>query len=87
MADNIAESNSAVVDKLEAAGAVIIAKATMVEFAFWNGADSWGYSSLGGQPLNPYDASFETSGSSAYPECPPRQALPPSPSAVTPVAR
>lgn len=65
LADNVATSDAAVVDRLQAAGAVIVAKATMVEFAFWNGASSWGYSSLGGQPLNPYDASYETSGSSA----------------------
>jgi len=65
LADNVAVSNSAVADRLKAAGAVIIAKSTLVEFAFWNGADSWGYSSLGGQPLNPYDASYSTSGSSA----------------------
>lgn len=65
--DNVATSDSTVVKKLRDAGAVIIAKATMVEFAYWNGDTSWGYSSLGGQPLNPYDASFETSGSSSGP--------------------
>ncbi len=65
LAENVATSDSTVVEKLEDAGAVIIAKATLVEFAFWNGGTSWGYSSLGGQPLNPYDAAFETSGSSA----------------------
>ncbi|GAA1996642.1 amidase family protein [Microbacterium pumilum] len=65
LAHNVATSDSAVVDNLQAVGVVIIAKATMVEFAFRDGGSSWGYSSLGGQPLNPYDSSYETSGSSA----------------------
>lgn len=65
LADNVAPSDATIITKLREAGAVIIAKATMVEFAFWNGGTSWGYSSLGGQPLNPYDASYQTSGSSS----------------------
>lgn len=65
LADNKAQSDATVTRNLRNAGAVILAKATMVEFAFWNGGGSWGYSSLGGQPLNPYDASYETSGSSS----------------------
>lgn len=67
LADNVATSDATIVTALREAGAVIIAKATMVELAFWNGGTSWGYSSLGGQPLNPYDASYETSGSSSGP--------------------
>jgi amidase len=65
LADNSAQSDATVTTNLRNAGAVILAKATMVEFAFWNSGTSWGYSSLGGQPLNPYDASYETSGSSS----------------------
>lgn len=67
LADNVAGRDATLTTNLRRAGAVIIAKATLVEFAFWDGKGSWGYSSLGGQPLNPYDASYTTSGSSAGP--------------------
>jgi amidase len=52
--------------RLKAAGAVILGKANLTEFANFmtNGMPS-GYSSLGGQVLNPYDASVTPSGSSS----------------------
>ncbi len=52
--------------RLKAAGAVIIGKANLTEFANFmtNGMPS-GYSGLGGQVLNPYDASVTPSGSSS----------------------
>jgi len=54
------------VARLRAAGAVILGKANLTEFANYltEGMPS-GYSSLGGQVRNPYDASLTPSGSSA----------------------
>jgi amidase len=54
--------------QLRRAGAVILGKANLTEFANYltNGMPG-GYSSLGGQVLNPYDASQTPSGSSAGP--------------------
>jgi len=50
------------VQKLRQAGAIILAKANMSEFA---SSDGWlGYSSLGGLTLNPYNLSRNPSGSS-----------------------
>lgn len=59
-------SDAPLVTALEAAGAVIIGKTNLSEFANFmtNGMPS-GYSSLGGQVLNPYDASVTPSGSSS----------------------
>jgi amidase len=56
------------VRQLRAAGAVIIAKGNLTEFANYltNGMPG-GYSSLGGQVINAYDASQTPSGSSAGP--------------------
>ncbi len=52
--------------RLKAAGAVILGKANLTEFAnFMTGGMPSGYSSLGGQVLNPYDASVTPSGSSS----------------------
>jgi len=52
--------------RLKEAGAVILGKANLTEFANFmtNGMPS-GYSGLGGQVLNPYDASVTPSGSSS----------------------
>lgn len=54
------------ITQLKAAGAVILGKANMAEFAYWmtSGAPN-GYSSLGGQVLNPYDAATNPGGSSS----------------------
>jgi amidase len=54
--------------QLRAAGAVIIAKGNLTEFAnFLTGGMPGGYSSLGGQVINAYDASQSPSGSSSGP--------------------
>ncbi|MDY7016333.1 MAG: amidase family protein, partial [Cyanobacteriota bacterium] len=51
------------VQKLRQAGAIILAKANMSEFA---SSDGWlGYSSMGGLTLNPYNLSRNASGSSS----------------------
>jgi Asp-tRNA(Asn)/Glu-tRNA(Gln) amidotransferase A subunit family amidase len=58
--------DSTVVARLRAAGAVILGKTNLTEFANFltNGMPS-GYSSLGGQVLNPYNADLSPSGSSS----------------------
>ena len=55
-----------VIKQLEQAGAIILGKANLAEFAYYttSGAPN-GYSSLGGQVLNPYDAALNTGGSSS----------------------
>lgn len=58
--------DSTVVARLRAAGAVVLGKTNLTEFANFltNGMPS-GYSSLGGQVLNPYNADLSPSGSSS----------------------
>ena len=54
------------VKKLRKAGAVILGKTNMTEFANGMSSKMWaGYSSRGGQVLNPYSASFFVGGSSS----------------------
>ncbi|WP_379132086.1 amidase family protein [Paenibacillus sp. sgz500958] len=64
--DNFAGEDAFIAAKLRDAGAVILGKANMTEFANFmtNGMPS-GYSSRGGQTLNPYNISTPTGGSSA----------------------
>lgn len=64
--DSYPDSDAPLVAELKAAGAIILGKANLSEFANFitNGMPS-GYSSLGGQVLNPYDASQTPSGSSS----------------------
>lgn len=58
--------DAALVANLRAAGAVILGKANLTEFAnFLAEGMPGGYSSLGGQVRNPYDAAMSPSGSSA----------------------
>lgn len=58
--------DAALVTSLREAGAVILGKANLTEFAnFLANGMPGGYSSLGGQVLNPYDVSQTPSGSSA----------------------
>lgn len=66
LADSFAREDAYIVTKLRKAGAVILGKANMTEFANFmtNGMPS-GYSSRGGQVLNPYNISTPTGGSSA----------------------
>jgi amidase len=64
--DSVPDRDAALVARLRAAGAVILGKTNLTEFANFmtNGMPS-GYSSLGGQVLNPYDADLNPSGSSS----------------------
>ncbi|CAM3894126.1 amidase family protein [Mesobacillus thioparans] len=65
--DSIAIKDSFVASKLREAGAVILGKTNMTEWANFMGMDmKGGYSSRGGQVLNPYGpGKFEVGGSSA----------------------
>jgi amidase len=66
LANSYAASDSFVVRQLRAAGAVILAKANMTEFAnFMANHMPSGFSSRGGQVLNPYGADFFVGGSSS----------------------
>jgi amidase len=61
-------TDAPLVAQLRRAGAVILGKANLTEFAnFLTAGMPSGYSSLGGQVLNPYDASQTPSGSSSGP--------------------
>src|SRR3954449_11590363 len=67
--NSIPDKDSAVVANLRKAGAVILGKTNLSEFANFlttgNPAMPSGYSSLGGQVLNPYDLDATPSGSSS----------------------
>src|SRR3954453_7628071 len=63
---SIPDRASPVVAKLRAAGAILLGKANLSEFAnFLTSGMPSGYSSLGGQVLNPYNADITPSGSSS----------------------
>ncbi|MGJ7442733.1 amidase family protein [Aquipuribacter sp. MA13-6] len=64
--DSYPATDAPLVTALEDAGAVIVGKTNLSEFAnFMTSGMPSGYSSLGGQVLNPYDASVTPSGSSS----------------------
>lgn len=65
--NHIASKDAFLVEKLRRAGAVILGKTNMTEWANGMSTDMWaGYSSRGGQVLNPYgDLSFFVGGSSS----------------------
>jgi len=67
LAGSYPADDAPVVKQLRKAGAVILGKTNLSEFANFmtQGANPSGYSSLGGQVLNPYDASQTPSGSSS----------------------
>ncbi|PJJ61676.1 amidase family protein [Compostimonas suwonensis] len=66
LANSFPAADAPVTATLEEAGAVIIGKTNLTEFAnYTTSGMPGGYSSLGGQVLNPYDASQTPSGSSA----------------------
>lgn len=66
LAGNIATRDAFVVERLRAAGAVILGKANMTEWANFMARNMpSGYSSRGGQVLNPYDPKLAPGGSSA----------------------
>jgi len=60
-ADYVPTENATIVDRLEDAGAIILAKTNLPDFA----AGFVGYSSVGGQTRNPYDPTRDSGGSSA----------------------
>ena len=60
-ADYVPTESATVVDRLKDAGAIILAKTNLPDFA----AGFVGYSSAGGQTRNPYDLSRDSGGSSA----------------------
>ena len=68
LANSYPAADAPLVAQLREAGAIILGKANLTEFANFmtNGMPS-GYSSLGGQVLNPYDVSQTPSGSSSGP--------------------
>jgi amidase len=64
--NSVPDRDSTVVAKLRAAGAVILGKTNLSEFAYFMSTSApSGYSSLGGQVLNPYDIDLNPSGSSS----------------------
>lgn len=66
LANHIAAEDSFVAKQLRQAGAVILGKANMTEWAnFMTEGMPSGYSSRGGQVLNPYGADFSIGGSSS----------------------
>lgn len=66
LANSFPAGDAPLVASLRRAGAVILAKANLTEFAnFLTNNMPSGYSSLGGQVLNPYDVSQTPSGSSS----------------------
>ncbi|HXM58766.1 MAG TPA: amidase family protein [Candidatus Dormibacteraeota bacterium] len=68
LADSRPSADAPLVAGLRQAGAVVLGKANLTEFAnFLTVGMPSGYSSLGGQVLNPYDASVTPSGSSSGP--------------------
>ncbi|CAG7621814.1 Putative amidase AmiD [Paenibacillus solanacearum] len=66
LAEHYAAQDAFVAARLREAGAVLLGKANMTEWAnFMTQGMPGGYSSRGGQVLNPYGADFSTGGSSA----------------------
>lgn len=65
--DLITKEDSFVVKKLKEAGAVIIGKANLSEFAYWMSTQGMpsGYSSRNGQVVSPYKEGYDPSGSSS----------------------
>ena len=64
--NSVPDKDAFVVQRLKAAGAVILGKVNLTEFAAWvSNNQSSGNGSLHGQVLNPYDTSTDPGGSSA----------------------
>ncbi|MET3695800.1 amidase [Bacillus oleivorans] len=64
--NHMASQDACLVEKLRNAGAVILGKTNMTEFANGMSSDMWaGYSSRGGQVLNPYGDNLFVGGSSS----------------------
>ncbi len=64
LAESRSDRDASVAALLRDAGAVIIGKANLSEWAYWMHRGPSGYSSLGGQVVSPYDPSFDPLGSS-----------------------
>ncbi len=63
---SVPDRDASIVARLRAAGAVVLGKTNLSEFAFFTTTNApSGYSSLGGQVLNAYDADANPSGSSS----------------------
>lgn len=67
LTDNIAKEDATIVKKLKEAGAIVIGKTNLSEFAYWMSRDNMpsGYSSLSGQVIHPYIKGLDPSGSSS----------------------
>lgn len=66
LCDNFAREDAFLVQRLRQAGAVLLGKANLSEFARYMATDTRnGYSSRGGQVLNPYHPDHDVSGSSS----------------------
>jgi amidase len=66
LANSYPADDAPIITQLKAAGAIILGKANLTEFANFIAEDMpSGYSSLAGQVINPYDASQTPSGSSS----------------------
>lgn len=66
LADSVPDEDAALVEALREAGAIVLGKTNLSEFAYFMSSDApAGYSSLGGQTLNPYDVTESPSGSSS----------------------
>ncbi|MBR2544884.1 MAG: hypothetical protein IKE93_01825 [Erysipelotrichaceae bacterium] len=67
LSDLIADKDSFLAGKLKEAGAVILGKTNLSEFAYWMSEEGMpsGYSSLSGQVVHPYNPEYDPSGSSS----------------------
>ena len=67
LADNISDRDSGVATRLRDAGAVLIGKANLSEWAGWiyPALETAGFSALGGFPVNPFDPALPVLGSSS----------------------
>jgi amidase len=64
LAGSRSDRDAAIAARLREAGAVIIGKANLSEWAYWMHRGPSGYSALGGQVLSPYDPVLDPLGSS-----------------------
>lgn len=64
MTDNIATRDAFVVRLLRRAGTIILGKTNMSEWSNWRGVAADGWSSRGGQSVNPYATDYSAGGSS-----------------------
>lgn len=63
--DNLPAQDSVVTKRLRAAGAVILGKTNLSQFAGWRSTASFNGSTVGGSPKNPYDLTRNPAGSSS----------------------